>query len=175
MRTITVLETGSPGQPPQLLHSFWAQVILRLLLLYIRRNHDYHRWGAQTTTLTFTQPLSSGDSSFTVTLRPQKPWLSQMGSPDYHLDFHTAPELWWFLVHCCFMSIETIRTIRDGEPRLPPWLSHSPWALVVPCSLLLYVHRDHKDYQGWGAQTTTLTFTQPLSSGGSLFTVALCP
>ena len=169
---------GSPGRPPWLSHSPWALVVPCSLLLYVHRDHkDSQGWGAQ----------------------------------DCHLDFHTAPELWWFLVHCCFMSIETIRTIRDGEPRLPPWLSHSPWALVVPCSLLLYVHRDHKDYQGWGAQdchldfhtapelwwflvhccfmsietirtirdgeprTATLTFTQPLSSGGSLFTVALCP
>ena len=45
-----------------------------------------------------------------------------------------------------------------GSPGRPPWLSHSPWALVVPCSLLLYVHRDHKDYQGWGAQDGHLDF-----------------
>ena len=116
----------SHSQPPQLSHSPWALVILRSLLLYVHRNHDYHRWG----------------------------------SPDYHLDFHTAPELWWFLVHCCFMSVETILSGLSGmgSPGLPPWLSHSPWALVILSSLLLYVRRDHKDSRGWGAQDGHLDF-----------------
>ena len=43
------------------------------------------------------------------------------------------------------MSIETIRTIRDGEP----WMSTSTFIQFLSSSILtmmLYVHRDHKDY-----------------------------
>ena len=39
------------------------------------------------------------------------------GAQDVHLDFHTAPEVCGeFEFKYCFTSIETIRTIRDGEP-----------------------------------------------------------
>ena len=37
-----------------------------------------------------------------------------LGAQDGHLDFHTAPDL---QVQGCFTSTETIRIIRDGEPR----------------------------------------------------------
>ena len=37
-----------------------------------------------------------------------------------HLDFHTAPELSTAPVQCCFMSTETIKTVRDFPP--PPIL-----------------------------------------------------
>ena len=47
-------------------------------------------------------------------------------------------------VQCCLTSTETIRLIRDG------------------CSVLFYVHRDHKDYGEPRAATST--FTQLLSS-----------
>ena len=44
------------------------------------------------------------------------------GAQDVHLDFHTAPELCFLQdlcsVQCSFTSAETIRTIRDGEPRM---------------------------------------------------------
>ena len=48
-------------------------------------------------------------------------------------------------VQCCFTSAETIRTVRDGEPRT----STSTFTLLLSSvtSMLLYVHRDHiKDY-----------------------------
>ena len=67
-------------------------------------------------------------------------------------------------VQYCFASIETTRTIRDGEPRAA-FLQYSlmllyvhretvrtirdgePRAAFLQYSLmLLYVHRDHKDY-----------------------------
>ena len=45
-------------------------------------------------------------------------YLGRGGAQDGHLDFHTAPELWKRLpVQCSFPSTETIRFIRDGEPR----------------------------------------------------------
>ena len=61
------------------------------------------------------------------------------------------------LLHCCFTSTETVGIVRDGEPRTatPPFtqilssaLSPSLPALCFPCSpsVLLYVHRDRKDY-----------------------------
>ena len=43
--------------------------------------------------------------------------------------------------------------LGTGSPGRPPRLSHSSWA-----SILLYVHRDHKDYQGSGAQDVHLDF-----------------
>ena len=56
-------------------------------------------------------------------------------------------------VHCRFTSTETIRTIRDGEPRtatttLTQLLSSMSRG---SSSVLLYVHRDHKDYIGTGS------------------------
>ena len=47
------------------------------------------------------------------------------------------------MVQCCFMSTETLRLIRTGNPGRPP--------------RLLYVHRD-RDYQGRGAQDGHLDF-----------------
>ena len=53
-------------------------------------------------------------------------------------------------VQCCFTSTETIRTISDGEPRTATstftQLLSSARALHGPSSMLLYVHRDHKDF-----------------------------
>ena len=54
---------------------------------------------------------------------------------------------------CCFTSIETIRTIVDREPRV----ATSTFTQLLSSerervSMLLYVHRDHKDYYGRGAQ-----------------------
>ena len=47
-------------------------------------------------------------------------------------------------VQCCFTSTETIRTIRDGEPRTAT--STFTHLLNSVTSVLLYVNRDHKDY-----------------------------
>ena len=43
--------------------------------------------------------------------------------------------------------------LGTGSPGRPPRLSHSSWASMLP-----YVHRDHKDYQGSGAQDVYLDF-----------------
>ena len=71
------------------------------------------------------------------------------GAQDGHLDFHTAPKLWtWLLLLCssvdilgtswdqcvsmvqyCFTSTETIKLVRTGSPGRPPRLSHSSWTL----------------------------------------------
>ena len=76
-------------------------------------------------------------------------------------------------LQCCFTSTETISTIRDHEPRAatsaftdadlelwwdPHCWGHVPYQVLVRgwASLLLYVHRDHKDGE---SRTDTLTFT----------------
>ena len=61
------------------------------------------------------------------------------------IDIHTASGLYSAQVQCCFSSTKTVGTIRDN-PGQPPRLSHSSWALFGSSSVLLYVHRDHKDY-----------------------------
>ena len=48
------------------------------------------------------------------------------------------------LVQCCFTSTETIVTVRDGEPRTAA--STFTQLLNSVRSLLLYVHRHHRDY-----------------------------
>ena len=52
-------------------------------------------------------------------------------------------------VQCCFTAVETMRSVRDGEPRM---------AILTFTPLLSsdYVHRDHKDYEGQGAQEEEL-------------------
>ena len=52
------------------------------------------------------------------------------------------------LVQCCFTSTETIRTIRDGEASTYGHLDFhtAPELPDLPSSVLLYVHRDHKEY-----------------------------
>ena len=77
------------------------------------------------------------------------------GAQDGHLDFHTAPEF-WPIVQCCFTSTETVGTIRDEEPKTST--SAFTQLLSFVTSMLLYVHRDHKDYQGGGAQDVHLDF-----------------
>ena len=70
----------------------------------------------------------------------QRPYgLSGTGSPE------RPPRLsYWFwalFVQCCFTSIETVRTFRDGEPRT----STSTFVLVLSSvrSMLLYVQRPY--------------------------------
>ena len=65
-------------------------------------------------------------------------------------------------VQSCFTSTETTRTsIRDGEPRTSTstctQLLSSDLSLSSN-SLLLYVHRDHRDYYGRGDQDGHLDF-----------------
>ena len=85
--------------------------------------------------------MTNAEARFNKSLRPRKPEGS-LGrtAQDIHLDSHTAPELCLgtgqslslicqptsedmnlyilvFFFRCCFTSTETIRLIRDGEPR----------------------------------------------------------
>ena len=90
------------------------------------------------------------------------------GAQNGHLDFHTAPEFCVTKdqVQCCFTSTETIRTIRDGEPRTATstftQLLSSDIEQVQCCltsTETVGTIRDGKP------RTTTSTFSQPLSSG----------
>ena len=59
-----------------------------------------------------------------------------------------------------------------GEPVLPS----AEWVPASSSSELLYIHRDHKDYEGRGAgepRTATSTFTQLLSSVAALFSSSM--
>ena len=68
-------------------------------------------------------------------------------------------------IQCCFTSTETIRTIRDGEIRTATSTSTQLLSsLCFYCSVLLYVHREHTDYERRELRTATSTFTQLLSS-----------
>ena len=52
--------------------------------------------------------------------RDHKDYKGQEGQ-DGHLDLHTTSELWSRCsspIHCCFTSTETMRTIRDGVPKM---------------------------------------------------------
>ena len=64
------------------------------------------------------------------------------------------------------MSTETIRTIRDGEP----WTATATFTQLLSSedttsSTLLYVHRDHEDYQGRGALDGNLDYVSFTTSG----------
>ena len=65
-------------------------------------------------------------------------------------------------IQCCFTSTETIRTIRDGESRtVTSTFTQLPSSAPVEfkyCFVVSYVHRDHKDYWGRGAQDGHLDF-----------------
>ena len=78
-----------------------------------------------------------------------------MIAQDGHLDFHAAPELCGNTVRdqCRFTSTETVRTIRDEEPRTATSTFTQHLSFVLSSrSVLLYVHRDRTDYLGRGAQ-----------------------
>ena len=68
---------------------------------------------------------------------------------------------WQVRVQCCFTSTETIRTIRDGEPRTATltFTQHLGSDGLQFVSVLLYDQRDHiKDYLGREAQDSHLDF-----------------
>ena len=63
-------------------------------------------------------------------------------------------------VQCCFTSTGTGRTIRDREPRTSISTFTQLMSSEQLCSMLLYVHRGHKDCSGRGAQDGHLDFYQ---------------
>ena len=51
------------------------------------------------------------------------------------------------IVQCCFTSTETVRTIRDGDPRMATFtVTQLLSSEQKDRSMLLYVHRDCTDY-----------------------------
>ena len=120
---------------------------------------------SRTATSTFTQLPGSEDCLSSIFLYVHR------DHKDYYRDVEprTATSTSTLLlssvhVQCCFTSTETIMTIMDWESRtatstLTQLLSSED------CSVLLYVHRDHKDYYRDGEpRTATSTSTQLLSS-----------
>ena len=66
----------------------------------------------------------------------------------------------WFKFNVVLLPQRPPGLWRTGSPGRPPRLSHSFWALryYSSSSVLLYIHRDHKDYEGRGAQDVHLDF-----------------
>ena len=103
-------------------------------------------------------------SMFNVALHPQSPYRPLgTGSPGWPPWLSHSSLLWsvFFFFKRCFTSTQTLRTIREGEPRTSTWLSHSSWALwwaqdghldfhtahwALRLSMLLYVHRGYADH-----------------------------
>ena len=71
-----------------------------------------------------------------------------------------------FKISVVLRSAETIRTVKDGEPRTSTSIFTQLLSSVTDCSssVLLYVLRDHKDCLGGEPRTSTSIFTQLLSS-----------
>ena len=89
---------------------------------------------------------------FNVASRPQRPYgplgTGSPGRPP-RLSRRSCPQFFSFFFS--FTSTETIQTIRDGEPRT----STATFTQILPPVLqcfFLYVHRDHTDHLGRGAQ-----------------------
>ena len=84
-------------------------------------------------------------------------------------------------VQCCFSSTETIRTIRDGEPRTAPstFTDTAPelWSLTVQVQCGFTSTETVRTIRGGEPRTATSTFTQLLSSDLLQFklSVALSP
>ena len=84
---------------------------------------------------TFTQLLSfawASASSMLLYVHGGHKDYQGRGAQDGHLDFHTvlSSEVVLF-VQCCFTFTETIRTIRDGEPRMSTSHFHTARELRV--------------------------------------------
>ena len=79
-------------------------------------------------------------------LRPQRPYgLLETGSPGLPpLLLHNHSRA--LFLKCCFTSTETVRTIRDGEPRTPASTFTQLLSAVQFSSMFFYVHRDRTDY-----------------------------
>ena len=139
-RPYGLLGTGNPGRPP-----------LSSTVLSYGDHKDCKGRGAQGGHFDFHTALSElcwGQFMFSVTLRPQRPYgllgTGSSGRPPL------SPWVMLQAVHvqCYFTSTETIRTIRDGEPRT----ATSTFTQLLnslagnSSSVLLYIHRDRKDY-----------------------------
>ena len=99
-RPYGLLGTGSPGRPPGLSHTSWA---LYFMLLYVHRDHGCRYRSMQ-------RPyglLGTGSPG-----RP--PRLSHSSLRFFYFPFFP---FFSFFFSWCFASTETVRTIRDGEPR----------------------------------------------------------
>ena len=133
-----------------------------------RPSGTYSRYGEpRTATSTFTQLLSV--LPFSVALCPQRPCgLLGTGSPGRpsllpHSSWGLSVSPW---VQCCFMSTETIKTVR--EPGRPPRLLHSSWALSVsPCAAVQCCFTSTetiRTIRDGEPRTATSTFTQLLNT-----------
>ena len=65
---------------------------------------------------------------------------------DVHEEMKTI--FFFLFIKCCFTSTDTLKTIRDGEPRTATstFTQYLSSALFISSSVLLYVHRDRTDY-----------------------------
>ena len=88
---------------------------------------------------------STSSFQFNVASRPQRPqWLSGTGSPGRPPRLsHSSWALSWWLIECCFTSIETVDLFGTGSSGRPPRLSHSSWALDVSTKFSIAL-RPHK-------------------------------
>ena len=79
------------------------------------------------------------------------------------LSSENSPD-WFSSVQWCFTSTERVRTIRDGEPRRPPRLSHSSWApKIAQNGSVQFIVALHPESVYGLLGTPTSTFTQFLS------------
>ena len=130
--------------------SLRSHVILHEWIAFYSAFFNVHRSGVLTALLgTIRRNEVSISAFFDVSLRPQRQYgLLKTGSP--------GRPPWVLLLEwlkCVFTSTETVRTIKDGQPRTAP-LSSVGWMVEV----LLYVHKNRRE-----PRTSTSTFTQLLS------------
>ena len=97
---------------------------------------------------------TSCQHSSIVALRPQRPYelLVHPGRP-LRLS-HSSWALWMFNVQCCFMSTETVRTIRDWEPRTSTsTFTISFWALSQHTAQIPFLLPSAKHCIGFAVQS----------------------
>ena len=131
-----------------------------LFVLIRRRRRSNHRYPNQTRRhSTSAEPASKQDRTrdphhadhqpMIVRVRTARPLSLQ----DCHLYLERSSSSFLFFCKCSFASTETIRTVRDGEPRT----STSTSTYLLLCfAMRLYVHRDRKDGE---PRTSTSTST----------------
>ena len=131
-----LLGTGSAGRPPRLSHSSGA-----LREREREREREFQCCFSSTETIRIIRDGEPRTSTSTFT--------QLLNSPPTMVQ-----------VQCCFTPTETVRAIMDGEPRTSTSTFTQLLSSNLGCSssVLLYVHRDHKDCQGRGAQDVHLDF-----------------